>query len=194
MSTTTNTLAVRTWNGVEIPAPGTYELDQSHTRVGFLAKHLVVTKVRGNFTKFSGTVSIAEEPLQSRVDVVIETASVQTGAAGRDEHLRSGDFFLAETYPTMEFHSTAVKEFSGGSFILVGDLTIRGVTKQVELAVEFDGVIRNPWGKEVAAFSASTDVDREDWGLSWNQSLEAGGVLVSKKVRIEIEAQAIRQD
>jgi polyisoprenoid-binding protein YceI len=193
MTTTPADLAVRPYEGVEIPSPGTYQLDVHHTRVGFVAKHLMVTKVRGQFERFAGTISVAENPLESKVDVTIETASVLTGAASRDEHLRSGDFFLAESYPTMEFHSTAVKNFNGGKFTLLGDLSIRGVTKSVELDVEFDGVIRNPWGQEVAAFSASTEVDREDWGLTWNQGLETGGVLVSKKVRIEIEAQAVRQ-
>lgn len=191
--TTPAELAVRTFEGVEIPSPGVYQLDVSHTRVGFVAKHLMVTKVRGQFEKFSGAITVAENPLESSVNVSIETGSVLTGAAGRDEHLRSADFFLTETYPTIEFHSTAVKNFDGGRFTLIGDLTIRGVTKSVELAVEFDGVIRNPWGQEVAAFSASTEVDREDWGLTWNQGLETGGVLVSRKVRIEIEAQAVRQ-
>jgi polyisoprenoid-binding protein YceI len=183
----------RQFEGLEIPAPGTYELDAAHKRVGFVARHLMVSKVRGNFGDATATITIAEDPLQSSVTASIATASVNTGQPDRDNHLRSGDFFDAEKYPTMEFRSTGIKSHSGNEFVLDGELTIKDVTKPVELLVEFEGAGTSPYGFEIFGFSASTEVDREDWGLTWNMALETGGVMVSKKIKIEIEGEAIRQ-
>jgi polyisoprenoid-binding protein YceI len=191
--TTLAPLATRIIEGVEIPSAGTYALDLAHTRVGFTVKHLMVSKVRGNFGAFDGTVVIDEDPRQSSVAVTIQTASINTGQAQRDEHLRTGDFFEAETFPTIAFRSTGLDWAGGTEFTLPGQLTIKGVTRPVELTVEFEGVARNPWGQEVAGFTAHTEIDREDFGLTYNQALETGGVMIGKKVRIEIEAEAVRQ-
>jgi polyisoprenoid-binding protein YceI len=183
----------RTFAGLSIPTPGTFALDPAHTRVGFVARHLMVSKVRGSFTQVSGEITVAEDPLASSVTVHIPAASIDTGVADRDTHLRSGDFLEVEKYPELTFRSTRVTEPNGNGFTLVGELTIRDVTREVTLDVEFEGVATSPWGQEVVGFSASAEIDREEFGITWNQALEAGGVLVGKKVKIEIEAEAIRQ-
>lgn len=185
--------STRTWNGVTIPAAGTFVLDPAHTRVGFIARHLMVSKVRGAFTKVSGEIVVGEDPTQSAVAAVLDAASIDTGVADRDAHLRSADFLEVEAHPTLTFRSTGVIAGTDGEFRLAGELTVRGVTRPVELAVEFEGVARSPWGQEVIGFTAATEIDREDFGLTWNQALETGGVLVGRKVKIEISAEAIRQ-
>jgi polyisoprenoid-binding protein YceI len=185
--------STRTWDGLTIPAAGTYDLDPTHKRVGFLARHMVVAKVRGEFTEASAVITVAEDPLQSSVVATIKADSIHTNTADRDNHLRSGDFLDTEKFPEITFRSTGVKSHSGSEFVLAGELTIKDVTREVELEVEFDGVGRNPWGKDIIAFTASTEIDREDFGLTWNVALESGGVLVGKKVKIEIEGEAIRQ-
>jgi polyisoprenoid-binding protein YceI len=190
----TDTVATtREFDGLVIPTAGTYQLDAAHKRVGFVVRHLMVSKVRGEFAEATATITVAENPLESSVTATIQTASVTTGQADRDNHLRTGDFFEAEKYPTLEFVSTGVKSHDGNEFVLTGDLTIKGVTKQVELEVEFEGVGRSPYGFDVFGFSAVTEIDREDWGLTYNMALESGGVMIGKKVKIEIEGEAIRQ-
>jgi len=190
---TDSVATTREFEGLQIPAAGTYKLDGAHKRIGFVARHLMVSKVRGNFAEADATITIAEDPLQSSVTATINTASVQTGQVDRDNHLRTGDFFEAEKYPTMTFVSTGIKSHAGAEFVLDGDLTIKDVTKPVELVVEFEGATTSPYGQAVFGFSASTEIDREDWGLSWNVALESGGVMVGKKVKIEIEGEAIRE-
>jgi polyisoprenoid-binding protein YceI len=185
--------ATRDWNGLTIPAPGVYDLDQAHKRVGFVARHLMVSKVRGSFAEATATITVAEDPLQSSVVATIQAASIATGQPDRDNHLRSADFLDAENAPTLEFRSSAVKSHSGNEFVLAGELTIRGTTRPVELEVEFEGAGRSPYGQEVFGFSASTEIDREEFGLTWNVALETGGVMVSKKIKIEIEGEAIRR-
>jgi polyisoprenoid-binding protein YceI len=177
----------------QIPAAGTYQLDAAHKRVGFVVRHLMVSKVRGNFAEADATITIAEDPLQSSVTASITTASVQTGNVDRDNHLRTGDFFEAEKYPTITFRSTGIKSHSGAEFVLDGELTIKDVTKPVELVVEFEGATTSPYGQQVFGFSATTEIDREDWGLTYNMALESGGVMIGKKVKIEIEGEGIRQ-
>ncbi|GID97584.1 YceI family protein [Amorphoplanes digitatis] len=190
----TNSVATtREFEGLQIPAAGVYELDAAHKRVGFVVRHLMVSKVRGNFAEATATITIGEDPLQSSVVASIATASVQTGQADRDNHLRTGDFFEAEKYPTMEFRSTGIKSHEGAEFVLDGELTIKGVTKPVELLVEFEGAATSPYGQSVFGFSATTEIDREDWGLTYNMALESGGVMIGKKVKIEIEGEAILQ-
>jgi polyisoprenoid-binding protein YceI len=193
MTSTTSEPATRTWNDVAIPAAGVFTLDVAHTRVGFVVRHLVVSKVRGAFKEFAGEITVGENPLESAVTATIQAASIDTGAGDRDRHLRTGDFFEAERYPTLTFRSTHVADVAGDTFTLGGELTIKDVTREVELAVEFGGVVRNAYGQEVIAFTASTEIDRYDFGITWNQALEAGGVSVGKKVKIEIEAEAVRQ-
>ena len=190
----TDTVAnTREFDGLAIPAVGTYELDPSHKRVGFVVRHLMVSKVRGNFGEATATITVAEDPLQSSVTASINTQSVFTGQPDRDNHLRTGDFFEAEKYPTIEFKSTRIKSQDGNEFLLDGDLTIKGITKPVELLVEFEGAGRSPYGFDVFGFSATTEIDREDWGLTYNMALESGGVMIGKSVKIEIEGEAIRQ-
>jgi polyisoprenoid-binding protein YceI len=183
----------REFQGLQIPAAGTYVLDAAHKRVGFVVRHLMVSKVRGDFAEAEATVTIGEDPWQSAVTASIKTASVHTGQADRDNHLRTGDFFEAEKYPTIEYRSTGIKSFDGNEFVLNGELTIKGVTRPVELLVEFEGAGRSPYGFDVFGFSATTEIDREDWGLTYNMALESGGVMIGKKVKIEIEGEAIRQ-
>jgi polyisoprenoid-binding protein YceI len=183
----------RQFEGLTIPAPGTYELDQAHKVVGFTARHMMVSKVRGVFGEATATITVAEDPLQSSVAATIQAASITTGQPDRDNHLRSGDFLEAEKYPTLEFRSTGVKSHSGNEFVLAGELTIKDVTRSVDLKVEFEGVGRSPYGFEIFGFSARTEIDREDFGLTWNVALETGGVMVGKKIKIEIEGEAIRQ-
>ncbi|MEU5669408.1 YceI family protein [Micromonospora sp. NPDC005553] len=183
----------RDWDGLTIPAAGTYALDVAHKRVGFVARHMMVSKVRGEFNDATATITVAEDPLQSSVVATIQAASVDTTQADRDAHLRSPEFLDAEKFPTLEFRSTGVKSRSGSEFVLTGELTIKDVTRPVELEVEFEGVGRSPFGQDIFGFSASTEIDREEFGLTWNVALETGGVLVSRKIKIEIEGEAVRQ-
>ncbi|MBX7269807.1 YceI family protein [Micromonospora sp. Llam7] len=183
----------REWNGLTIPAAGTYLLDVAHKRVGFVARHMMVSKVRGEFADASATITIAEEPLQSSVSATIQAASINTAQSDRDAHLRSPEFLDAEKFATLEYRSTGVKSHQGNEFVLAGELTIKDVTRPVELKVEFEGVGRSPFGQDIFGFSASTEIDREEFGLTWNVALESGGVLVGKKIKIEIEGEAIRQ-
>jgi polyisoprenoid-binding protein YceI len=177
----------------EVPAPGTWTLDPTHTDVSFTARHLMVTKVRGRFPLSGGSITIAEDPLESSVEATINVANVESGDPGRNEHLRSADFFDAEHHPTATFRSTKVEDAGGGNYRLTGDLTIKDVTRPVTLDLEYLGTISSPWGDQRAGFSASTEVNRKDWGLEWNVALEAGGVVVSDKVRLHIDAEAVLQ-
>lgn len=179
----------RVIDGRQVPAAGVWTIDPTHTQAEFVARHLMVTKVRGGFDDISGTIVVGEDPSESKVEVTIQMASVSTGTADRDAHLTSEDFFDVENHPTMTFVSTGV-EPSGSSWKLTGDLTVRDITRPVALDFEFLGISTDPWGNAKAAFSASTELNREDWGLTWNVALEGGGVLVSKKATIEIEVQA----
>jgi polyisoprenoid-binding protein YceI len=183
----------RDFQGLQIPTPGTFLLDPAHTRVSFTVRHLMISKVRGGFTQASGQITIAEDPLQSTVEVDIAASSIDTGVGDRDNHLRSPDFLHAEKWPSITFKSTSVLAPKGNEFRLVGDLTIRDVTKQVELDVEFEGYTKSPYGQEVIGFSAETEINREDFGVTWNQAIEAGGVMVGPKLKIEISAEGVRQ-
>ncbi len=179
----------RVVDGVEIPIAGSWSIDPAHTSVEFVARHLMVTKVRGRFTDVSGGFEIAEDPADSQVQVTIDAASITTGDADRNAHLRSGDFLETDRFPHLAFRSTDLRRASDG-WKMDGELTIKDVTRPVTLHLEYLGVTVDPWGNPKAAFSASTSIDREDFGLTWNVALEAGGVLVGKKVTIEIEVQA----
>ena len=190
MTTTTTNPATREYKGTVVPAPGVYDLDQAHTTVEFVARHLMITKVRGRFATFSGSINVAEVPEESSVEVTIDAASINTSQDQRDEHLRSADFFEAEKYPTLTFKSTSV-QLDGDTWKVTGDLTVRDVTRPVVLDVEFDGANTTPWGTQAIAFSAQTEIDREAWGLTYNQALETGGVVVGKKVRIELNVEAV---
>ena len=173
-------------------AAGEYALDPSHSRVGFLARHLVVSKVRGTFEKVDARIRVGEDLATSGVDVTIDVASIASRDAKRDTHLRSADFFDVEKYPTMIFHSTSTELAAGGHFAVTGDLTIRDQTHPVTLDVEYLGAEKTPWGTTVSAISASAEIDREQWGLTYNAVLESGGVVVSKRIQLEIEAELVQ--
>ena len=172
----------------------TWTIDPAHTHVGFSVKHLMIATVRGSFTDVQGTVRVDEhDPMTAEVDITTATASVTTGEAKRDGHLRSPDFFDVERFPHMTFRSKRVERRSGDSFRVAGDLTIRDVTREVVLDVELLGRAKDPWGQEHAAFEATTKIKRADYGLTWNAALETGGVLVGDEVKITIEAELLRQ-
>ncbi|MEE6282551.1 YceI family protein [Georgenia sunbinii] len=172
------------------PTPGTYVIDSSHSEVGFTVRHAGISKVRGQFTDFAGQVVVAENFADSTVDVTIQSASVSTNDANRDGHLRSADFWDAENKPTWTFVTTGV-EGSGEEFTVNGDMTINGVTKPVKLATEFNGGAVDAFGVTRVGFSATTDISRKEFGLTWNAALEAGGVLVGDKIRISLEISAM---
>jgi len=191
--TTITNPATRTVDGVEIPVAGVYDIDVAHTVIAFSVRHLMVSKTRGRFDAFSGSVTIAEDPTQSQVTVTIDPASVNTSEAKRDEHLRGADFFEVENFPEISFVSTGVSNHKGDHFTLSGDLTVHGVTKPVVLDAVIEGVADTPWGTTAAGFSATTEIDREAFGLTYNAALETGGVLVGKTVKVEIEAELNRR-
>jgi polyisoprenoid-binding protein YceI len=175
-----------------LPGPGTWVFDTSHSSVEFVARHLMVSKVRGGFAAFSGKVEVAEPVTASTVEVTIEAASFSSGDENRDAHVRGEDFLDVERFPHLVFKGSGPRE-SGSGWVLPGELTIRDVTRPVELKVEALGVIADPWGNEKAAFSATTEIDREEFGVTWNAALETGGVLVGNKVLIEIDVQLGRE-
>lgn len=184
--------ATRTVSGVELPTTGVWQIDPGHAEVGFVGRHFGLTKVRGRFTGVVGAVVITDDPAQSSVEVTIDMRTVSSGDNSRDEHLRSGDLFDVEHHPTAIYRSTAVT-VNGTSGTVDGDLTIKGVTRPVRLQVDYLGHASDPWGNERAVFSATSRINREDWGLTWNMVLEAGGLLVSKEIDLEIEVELIHQ-
>jgi polyisoprenoid-binding protein YceI len=179
------------------PATGTktkWKLDPTHTIVEFSAKHLMISTVKGRIADIEGTISIDEKnPRNSSVEATLKTASIDTRTEPRDDHLRSGDFLNVEKYPEIKFRST---RFDGDrkAFKLTGDLTIRDVTRPITLDVEFEGQTKDPWGGERVGFSAKGKIDRRDFGLTWNQVLEAGGVAVGNEIKIGIEVEAIKAE
>ncbi|NYI99788.1 polyisoprenoid-binding protein YceI [Nocardioides thalensis] len=189
-TTPTSATPTRTIDGTTVPAVGTWEIDPGHTDLAFIGRHFMVTKVRGRFTGVEGAVTIAENMADSRVDVTIDMASVESGSDVRDEHIRSAELFDVATYPTATFRSTHV-DWRGDRGTVTGDLTIHGVTRQVPLDVSFEGYVRDPWGGDRAMFAARTRINREDFGITWNVALEAGGLLVSKEVNIEIDLETV---
>jgi polyisoprenoid-binding protein YceI len=184
--------ATRTTNGTQLPAAGTWQIDPGHAEVGFVGRHFGLTKVRGRFTGVDGAVVVADDPTDSSVQVTIDMRSVSSGDQSRDDHLRSADFFDVDQHPTATYRSSAV-HVDGTSGAIDGDLTIKGVTRPVRLRMDYLGHAIDPWGNERAIFSASSKINREDWGLTWNMLLEAGGLLVSKEITLEIEVELIHQ-
>ncbi|WP_433533503.1 YceI family protein [Micromonospora sp. CA-263727] len=217
--------STRIWNGMSIPAPGSYQLDTAHKRVGFVALHMMVSPVRGEFREASAHILVADDPLQSSIRATIQAGSLDTANTDRDTHLRSADFLDVERFPVLEFRSTglALPEKTDpifywaklrnhrlgrrveqpepsraadpmtGRFVLAGELTVKGITRAVDLQVEFGGARRDPYGQDIFGFSATGELNREEYGLVWNVALESGGVLVGKSIRIEIAGEAIRQ-
>ena len=193
MTTTTLAPLTREVAGSVLPTAGTFVLDKSHTQIGLVARHLMVSKVRGRFTDFEGTLVVAEDPAQSSVEVTIQAASISTNDENRDNHVRNNDFLSVEEFPTLTYRSTKVQLSASGDWKVTGELTIRGVTRPVVLDVQFEGVIQDPWGNQRLGFTASGEIDRNDFGVSFNAALETGGFVVSPKVKLEIEAEAVRQ-
>lgn len=192
MATSVET-TTRTWNGVGFPVSGDWAIDPAHTIVGFTVKHLMVAKVRGHFGAVEGVLHIAEDPEESTTSVVIDAASIDTGVEQRDDHLRSPDFLDTAKYDKITFAVTRFEHAGGSEWVLYGDLQIRDLTHPVVLQTEFSGTTADPWGNQRAVFSAETKIDREAWGLTWNQALETGGWLVGKEIRIELEVEAVLQ-
>jgi polyisoprenoid-binding protein YceI len=171
-----------------------WEIDSSHSGIHFTVRHLVIAKVRGQFSRWTGTLDVPGSDFsRASLDVVIDAASIDTGVADRDAHLRSGDFFDVERYPEITFKSTSVTTTAADRLRVAGALTIKGVTRHIGLDVEVLGRARDPWGNERAAFSATTSIDRSEFGLTWNQVLETGGVMVGDRIDIVIEIEAVRQ-
>ncbi len=172
---------------------GTYAIDASHSRIGFMARHAMITKVRGSFEEYEGTGHFdADHPENSSLQVTIQAASINTRSADRDGHLRSADFFDVETFPTITFESSAVAAAGGDRYRILGDLTMKGVTHPVTFDVEVNGTALDPFGNTRLGLEGSATINRKDWGLSWNAALETGGVLVSEKITLELEISAIR--
>lgn len=170
-----------------------WNIDATHSGINFSIRHMVVSKVRGRFTKFSGTLELDESDLaRSKVEATIDATSIDTGTAQRDDHLRSADFFDADNFPTLRFRSTRIEQVAADRYRVAGDLTIRDVTREISLDVEYGGRARDPWGNERVGFVARASLDRKDFGLKWNQVLEAGGVLVGDRVDIDLEVQGVR--
>lgn len=171
-----------------------WKIDSSHSEINFTVRHMMISNVRGRFEAFTGTVEFDQQnPANSSVDVQIEAASINTRESQRDNHLRSADFFDAETYPYLTFKSKKVEVVDDSHGRITGDLTIHGVTKEVVLDTEFNGMSQSPWGFSSAGFSATTKINRKDWGLEWNMALETGGVLVSDEIKINIDIEIIEE-
>jgi len=172
---------------------GTWTIDPAHSRLGFVARHAMVTKVRGSFKEFTGTAVLdAQNVGDSKVDVTIEVASVDTGQEQRDGHLRTNDFFDASTYPQIHFATTAVEALDDDNFRVTGDLTIKGITNPVSVDFEFTGLATDPYGNQRAGFEGRTVINRKDWGVNFNAALETGGVLVSEKITLEFDISLIK--
>ena len=172
----------------------TWTIDASHAEVGFSVRHLMIATVRGRFGGVTGTVDVDERnPKSAKVDVTVDVTSIDTRQEQRDAHLRSPDFFDVEKFPTMHFVSKRVEGDTKGEFTLIGDLTIRGITREVALDVTAEGQGNDPWGNYRAGFSAKGKINRSEFGLTWNQMLEAGGVAVGDEVKLSIDAELVRQ-
>jgi polyisoprenoid-binding protein YceI len=172
---------------------GDYTIDPAHSRFGFVARHAMVTKVRGTFDEFTATGHLdAEDPSRSKIDVSIDVASVDTGVEQRDDHLRTNDFFDAPNHPKITFESTSIEAVDATEFRVTGDLTVKGTTKPVTFDLELTGPVTDPWGSTRIGLEGSLQVNRKDWGLNWNTALEAGGVLVSEKVTLTFDVAATK--
>ena len=177
-----------------LPEVATWQLDASHSSIGFAVKHLMIATVKGSFGKFEASFSGKENDLgKASVKVNVDASSIDTSNDQRDAHLRSPDFFDAAQFPAITFESKRIEGNAFGDFKLVGDLTIRGVTKEVVLDASFEGRAKDPWGNSRLGYTAKGKINRADFGLTWNQALEAGGVVVSEEVKISVEASFVKQ-
>ncbi|AKU95015.1 hypothetical protein AKJ09_01679 [Labilithrix luteola] len=170
-----------------------WNIDTAHTAINFSVRHMVISKVRGRFAKYSGTIRLDDgDVTRSSVDVSIDASSIDTGVADRDTHLRSPDFFDVENFSELRFRSKRIEQIEKTRYRVIGDLSIRGVTREVSLDAEYGGRATDPWGNERVGFVAKTTIDRSDFGLTWNQALEAGGILVGDRVEIDLDVEAVR--
>jgi len=177
-----------------VPTATTWAIDPAHSNVEFSVRHLMITTVKGRFTDVEGSVVLDEaDPAAATVDIKVNVASIDTREPQRDAHLRSADFFDAEKYPTLHFKSTAIRDVTADGFKVIGDLTIHGVTRQVTLDVVHEGRARDPWGGERAGYAATTKIKRSDFGLTWNQLLETGGLAVSDDVKISLDIELVKK-
>ena len=183
----------REFNGISIPVAGAYHLDQAHTFISFAAQHMVVGRVRGGFTSFSGTITVAEDPTQSTVEVIVRTESVYTQNDTRDEDLRSAHFLDVESFPLMTYRGSGVTPDFGGRWTVEGELTVRDITRPVPLNGIYLGGVIDPFGNPRFAFEATASINRRDYGLTWDLDRETGGLLVGKDVVLDISAEAILQ-
>ncbi|MFF0116369.1 YceI family protein [Streptomyces prasinus] len=173
---------------------GEYTIDPSHTTLGFVARHAMVTNVKGSFQEFTGALHLdGSDPSRSTAVLDVEMASIDTGSADRDGHLKSADFFKTEEFPKMTFRSTKVEALGGDDYRLTGDLTILGTTKPLTIDLEFNGAAKDPFGNERVGFEGKAEILRSAWGLTWNAALETGGVLVSDKIKLNFDISAIKQ-
>jgi len=171
-----------------------WQIDSAHSHIQFSVRHMMISTVRGRFNEFSGTVAFDEDnPTSSTIDVTIDVTSIDTREQQRDDHLRSPDFFDAANFPNMTFKSKQIEKTGDNNGRLIGDLTIKDITKEVALDVEYAGQAQSPWGTTNAGFSASGSIDRKEFGLTWNQALETGGILVGDRIKIDIEVELIKQ-
>ena len=184
----------RTWQDLEIPPAGTYDIDPSHTEVEIIARHMMIAKVRGRFEEFSGQLVIGEDPGASRVEVEIEAGSINTNETSRDEHLRSADFLDVEQWPHIQLKGDGPTHRGGQGFSITADLTIRDVTKPVDIDFTLDGVTTDPWGNTRAFFSGAFSINREEFGVTWNQALETGGVMVGPELKVQLDIQAVLRE
>ena len=178
---------------VRVPT-GTWVVDPIHSSVGFEVKHMMISTVRGHFKQYEGKLKAAEDYHDSRVRGVVEVASIDTGNADRDEHLRGPDFFDAERWPLITFESTAIDHVSRGTYRVTGDLTIKDVTREIEVEANVEGAAVDPWGKDRVGIAVRGSIDRTDFGLTWQQSLVGGGMLVGEQVSLRIDISAVRGD
>jgi polyisoprenoid-binding protein YceI len=173
-----------------IPA-GTWTVDPVHSRVGFVARHMMVSKVRGSFTDYTAEVTVAEAPLESKVTAVVQMASIDTGNGDRDGHLRTNDFFDIEQFPEMSLVSTGFAG-DGTDVTMTADLTVKGITKPVEFELEVEGPAQDPWGGTRIGVTATATINRKDWGIEWNAALETGGVMLGDKIQIDLDLQLVK--
>lgn len=176
-----------------IPTAGVWTIDNSHSSLDFKVRHLMAAKVKGRFSEISGDIVIDPQIEKSSVNVEIKIDSIDTHNPDRDGHLKSGDFFNSEQFPTAIYKSSNLVQKNQNEFLVEGELSLKGVTKKVDLEIEFNGVVQDPWGNTKSIFSATGSINREDFGLTWNQTLETGGVLIGKNIQLEIEIEATFQ-
>jgi polyisoprenoid-binding protein YceI len=189
----TETAHIRIVDGREVPPTGRWNIDPAHSSIGLVARHMMISKVRGRFREFSGFADIADIPERSLVEVTIQAASIDTDDEERDRHLRSPDFLDVDRFPTITYLSTAVRPTAGDRWEMSGDLTVRGVTKPVTMDVEFEGAAVDPWQNLRAGFLATTEINRDEFDMTWNQALETGGFLVGKGIKVEADVELVLQ-